>query len=82
MRPPPPSPTLSAPSPSDDVDRNDALEAFLGALAGDDPERLYDQAPCGYLTTTSDGLIAKVNQTFLTLTGYEQGDLSRQASVR
>ena len=85
MRPPPPSPTLSAPSRSDEVDRNDALEAevdrndaleaFLGALAGDDPERLYDQAPCGYLTTTSDGLIAKVNQTFLTLTGYEQGDL-------
>jgi phosphoserine phosphatase RsbU/P len=75
MRPPPPSPTLSALSRSDEVDRNDALEAFLGALAGDDPERLYDRAPCGYLTTTSDGLIAKVNQTFLTLTGYEQGDL-------
>jgi phosphoserine phosphatase RsbU/P len=75
MRPLPPSPTLSALSRSDEVDRNDALEAFLGALAGDDLERLYDRAPCGYLTATSDGLIAKVNQTFLTLTGYEQGDL-------
>ena len=75
MRPPPPSPTLSGPDRSDEVDRNDALEAFLGALAGDDPEQLYDRAPCGYLTTTPDGLIAKVNQTFLTLTGYDQGDL-------
>ena len=52
--------------------RDHALEAFLEALAGDDPERLYDRAPCGYLTTTPDGLIAKVNQTFLTLTGYEE----------
>ena len=47
MRPPPPSPTLSALSRSDKVDRNDALEAFLGALAGDDPERLYDRPPAG-----------------------------------
>jgi sigma-B regulation protein RsbU (phosphoserine phosphatase) len=44
-------------------------------LAGDDPETLYDRAPCGYLSTTPDGLISKTNQTFLTLTGYEQGDL-------
>ena len=51
------------------------LDAFLTALAGDDPARLYDRAPCGYLTTTPDGLIAKANQTFLTLTGYEQSDL-------
>jgi sigma-B regulation protein RsbU (phosphoserine phosphatase) len=56
-------------------DRNKALEVFLEALAGDDPERLYDRAPCGYLTTTPDGLIAKVNQTFITLTGYEANDL-------
>ncbi|WP_262320279.1 PP2C family protein-serine/threonine phosphatase [Acidiferrimicrobium sp. IK] len=60
---------------SGDADSNHALEDFLGALAGDDPERLYDRAPCGYLTTTADGLIAKVNQTFLTLTGYHRGHL-------
>jgi sigma-B regulation protein RsbU (phosphoserine phosphatase) len=44
-------------------------------LAGDDPERLYDRAPCGYLTTLRDGLIVKANQTFLTLTGYGGEDL-------
>jgi sigma-B regulation protein RsbU (phosphoserine phosphatase) len=74
MRPPPPSPNLSDPSPADEQ-QNSALEAFLRALADDDPERLYDRAPCGYLTSTADGLIAKVNQTLLTLTGFEQSDL-------
>jgi sigma-B regulation protein RsbU (phosphoserine phosphatase) len=44
-------------------------------LAGDDPERLYDTAPCGYLTTLRDGIIVKVNRTFLTLTGYRGDDL-------
>ena len=59
-----------------------SLEAFLGALADDDPETLYDQAPCGYLTTTPDGLIAKVNETFLTLTGYDRGRSGRTAPAR
>jgi sigma-B regulation protein RsbU (phosphoserine phosphatase) len=54
---------------------DDLLNAFLEALAGDDPERLYDRAPCGYLTTTPDGLITKANQTFLALTGYERRHL-------
>ena len=31
------------------------------------PSELYDRAPCGYLSTTPDGMITKVNQTFLTL---------------
>lgn len=53
----------------------DALEAFYDALADDDPEELYDRAPCGYLSTAPDGVIVKVNQTFLTLTGYERSQL-------
>jgi sigma-B regulation protein RsbU (phosphoserine phosphatase) len=52
-----------------------ALDAFYDALLDDDPESLYDRAPCGYLSTTPDGTIVKVNETFLTLTGYERGDL-------
>jgi sigma-B regulation protein RsbU (phosphoserine phosphatase) len=52
-----------------------ALDAFLAALAADDPESLYDRAPCGYLTTTPDGVIAKVNRTFMTLSGYAEDDL-------
>jgi sigma-B regulation protein RsbU (phosphoserine phosphatase) len=51
------------------------LDAFLAALAADDPESLYDRAPCGYLTTTPEGVIAKVNKTFLTLTRYAEADL-------
>jgi serine/threonine-protein kinase RsbW len=41
----------------------------------DDPDDLYEHAPCGYLTTLPDGTIVKVNQTFLTWTGYARGDL-------
>ena len=52
-----------------------ALEAFYDALLDDDPERLYDRAPCGYLSTTPDGTIVKVNQTFLTWTGYTREEL-------
>jgi sigma-B regulation protein RsbU (phosphoserine phosphatase) len=52
-----------------------ALDAFYDALRDDDPERLYDRAPCGYLSTTPDGTIVKVNQTFLDLTGYARDDL-------
>jgi serine/threonine-protein kinase RsbW len=41
----------------------------------DDPDDLYEHAPCGYLTTLPDGTIVKVNQTFLTWTGYSRADL-------
>jgi serine/threonine-protein kinase RsbW len=41
----------------------------------DDPGDLYEHAPCGYLTTLPDGTIVKVNQTFLTWTGYARGEL-------
>lgn len=53
----------------------EALEAFYAALLDDDPERLYERAPCGYLSMLPDGTIVKVNQTFLAWTGYERGDL-------
>ena len=52
-----------------------ALDEFYAALREDDAELLYERAPCGYLSTTPDGLVIKVNQTFLTWTGYERDDL-------
>lgn len=52
-----------------------ARDAFYAALLDDDPAALYDKAPCGYLSTTPDGTIVKVNQTFLTLTGYARDEL-------
>jgi sigma-B regulation protein RsbU (phosphoserine phosphatase) len=42
-------------------------EAFFDALRDDDPDLLYDAAPCGYLSTTPDGLITKANRTLLAL---------------
>ena len=41
----------------------------------EDPGELYDHAPCGYLTTLPDGTVVKVNETFLTWTGYQRADL-------
>jgi sigma-B regulation protein RsbU (phosphoserine phosphatase) len=52
-----------------------SYESFSEALLEDDPEALYDQAPCGYISTTPDGLIVKVNQTFLLLMGYRREEL-------
>lgn len=56
-----------------------AARAFTEALLGDDPVALYDNAPCGYLTALPDGTVIKVNQTFLTIAGYDAQDvLSRR----
>src|SRR3954467_2785136 len=41
----------------------------------EDPGELYEHAPCGYLTTTPDGTIVKVNKAFLTWIGYEPAEL-------
>ncbi len=50
-------------------------EAFYAALLQDDAEQLYERAPCGYLTTSTEGLILKVNGTFCDMTGYRREDL-------
>ncbi len=52
-----------------------ASEAFYAALLDDDPEKLYERAPCGYLTTTPDGTLVKVNATFCSLTGFTREEL-------
>jgi sigma-B regulation protein RsbU (phosphoserine phosphatase) len=49
--------------------------AFYSALAEDDPEELYEHAPCGYLSTLPDGTIIKANATFLAWTGYDRDAL-------
>jgi PAS domain S-box-containing protein len=38
-------------------------------------EDLYENAPCGYLSALPGGRIIKVNQTFLSWTGYRRDDL-------
>jgi sigma-B regulation protein RsbU (phosphoserine phosphatase) len=57
------------------VEVPDTLEGFYGALLEDDAERLYEYAPCGYLSTEPDGVIVRANTTFLTLTGYTRPEL-------
>jgi sigma-B regulation protein RsbU (phosphoserine phosphatase) len=49
--------------------------AFYAALADDDPAELYDNAPCGYLSTLPDGTVIKANATFLAWTGYDRDAL-------
>lgn len=44
-------------------------------LLDEDANDLYDHAPCGYMSTTLDGVVVKVNDTFLNWTGYARDDL-------
>ncbi|HSO99193.1 MAG TPA: SpoIIE family protein phosphatase [Solirubrobacteraceae bacterium] len=44
-------------------------------LLADSAEELYEEAPCGYVTTLLDGTIVKVNRTFETWTGLRREDL-------
>jgi sigma-B regulation protein RsbU (phosphoserine phosphatase) len=50
-------------------------EPDFAALLEDSAEDLYDHAPCGYLSTTLDGRIVKVNQTLLDWLGRERDEV-------
>ena len=50
-------------------------DGFYAALVEDDPQELYDNAPCGYVSTLPDGTIVKVNETLLAWTGYDRDGL-------
>ena len=50
-------------------------DGFYAALVDDDPQELYDNAPCGYVSTLPDGTIIKVNETLLAWTGYQRDAL-------
>ena len=45
------------------------------ALLEDSAEDLYDNAPCGYVSTLLDGTIAKINATLLGWLGYDRAEL-------
>jgi PAS domain S-box-containing protein len=44
-------------------------------LVEESAEELYQNAPCGYISTLPNGTIIKVNQTFLSWTGYRREEL-------
>jgi sigma-B regulation protein RsbU (phosphoserine phosphatase) len=45
------------------------------ALLGESAEDLYENAPCGYLSTLPDGTVVKVNQTLLDWTGHAREEI-------
>ena len=53
-------------------------EGKEAAFAEERAEDLYEDAPCGYLSTLIDGTIMKVNRTFETWTGHDRQDLLRK----
>jgi sigma-B regulation protein RsbU (phosphoserine phosphatase) len=57
-----------------------AREAFLEALVYDDPVQLYERAPCGFLSTTPDGLIVKCNATLRTWLDLPASEIVGQLS--
>ncbi|HEV2636688.1 MAG TPA: SpoIIE family protein phosphatase [Actinocrinis sp.] len=57
-------------APAEDTDR-----AQFAALLEDSAEDLYENAPCGYLSTLLDGQIAKINATLLEWLGYMRDQL-------
>ena len=50
-------------------------DAAFSSLLEDSAEDLYENAPCGYLSTLLDGKIAKVNSTLLTWLGRSREEL-------
>jgi phosphoserine phosphatase RsbU/P len=49
--------------------------AAFASLLEDNAEDLYENAPCGYLSTLMDGQIAKINATLLSWLGYAREEL-------
>ena len=48
---------------------------FSGSQEADDLKDLFENAPCGYLSTLPNGRISKVNRTFSTWTGFTSEQL-------
>ncbi|MFJ9038813.1 PP2C family protein-serine/threonine phosphatase [Streptomyces sp. NPDC102406] len=55
-----------------EADGRTASDATFAALLEDSHEDLYDNAPCGYLSTLMDGTIVKLNDTLLDWLGLER----------
>jgi sigma-B regulation protein RsbU (phosphoserine phosphatase) len=60
-------------SEGDEIDLR-SIEDHLAPI-DDDADALYEEAPCGYLSTAPDGTFLRVNRTFLAMTGYDRHDL-------
>lgn len=52
-----------------------SVEVHHASETVDESPGLFEQAPCGFLSTTADGTIIAVNETFLDWTGYARAEL-------
>ncbi|AXG78904.1 PP2C family protein-serine/threonine phosphatase [Streptomyces paludis] len=66
--------TGQAPEPGEEQDV-DAKDVVFASLLEDSAKELYEQAPCGYLSTLMDGTIAKINTTLLEWLGLERAQV-------
>jgi sigma-B regulation protein RsbU (phosphoserine phosphatase) len=57
-------------------------DGYYEALVEDDPEELYETAPCGYVSTSPTGIITKANRTFLDWTGYHADELFHERRIQ
>ena len=55
--------------------RSDDVDATYADVLEHSAEDLYENAPCGYLSTLMDGTLVRVNETFLSWTGYARDEL-------
>lgn len=51
-------------------------------LTEESAEELYENAPCGYLSTLPDGTFIKVNKTLLTWLGYAREELLNRKKLQ
>jgi len=51
-------------------------------LIEESAEDLYENAPCGYVSTLPDGTIVKINQTLLTWLGYRREEVLHQKKLQ
>ncbi|MEV1026792.1 SpoIIE family protein phosphatase [Streptomyces sp. NPDC050264] len=64
-------------APDEEQDQGlSAPDTAFTALLEDSVEDLYEQAPCGYLSTLMDGTIAKINTTLLEWLGLSRRDVA------
>ncbi len=63
--------TDQVPEPGEEQEVDGTNRVFTSLLE-DSTEELYEQAPCGYLSTLMDGTIAKINTTLLDWLGLER----------
>ncbi|MFT2009921.1 ATP-binding protein [Pontibacter sp. 13R65] len=60
----------------------DIFRVTYNGVIDESAEDLYENAPCGYLSTLPDGTFLKVNKTFLDWVGYKREELLHQKKIQ